>query len=117
MTKEKVIDILKGIKDGTACLMPNMPEDGEKAIDMAIEALGKPEPHWIPVTEDCECDLMDNEEVLVFQKDGTISGQIRHAMFYDFNGKKKFVTWEEGMTIYHVVAYMPLPEPYKGVTE
>ena len=76
-----------------------------------------PEPHWIPVTESCECDLMDDEEVLVFQKDGTINGQIRHAMFYDFNGKKKFVTWEEGITIYNVLAYMSLPEPYKGVTE
>ena len=76
----------------------------------------QPEPHWIPVTENCDCDLMDNEEVLVFQKDGTINGQIRHAMFYDFNGKKKFVTWEEGITIYNVLAYMPLPEPYKGVT-
>ena len=75
------------------------------------------EPHWIPVTENCDCDLMDNEEVLVFQKDGTINGQIRHAMFYDFNGKKKFVTWEEGITIYNVLAYMPLPEPYRGVTE
>ena len=72
------------------------------------------ESHWIPVTENCDCDLMDNEEVLVFQKDGTINGQIRHAMFYDFNGKKKFVTWEEGITIYDVLAYMPLPEPYKG---
>ena len=76
-----------------------------------------PEPHWIPVTENCDCDLMDNEEVLVFQKDGTINGQIRHAMFYDFNGKKKFVTWEEGITIYDVLAYMPLPESYKEVTE
>ena len=85
----------------------------------AIEKLPiiQPEPHWIPVTENCDCDLMDNEEVLVFQKDGTINGQIRHAMFYDFNGKKKFVTWEEGITIYHVVAYMPLPEPYKGAME
>ena len=72
------------------------------------------EPHWIPVTENCDCDLMDNEEVLVFQNDGTINGQIRHAMFYDFNGKKKFVTWEEGITIYNVLAYMPIPEPYKG---
>lgn len=77
----------------------------------------EPEPHWIPVTENCDCDLMDNEEVLVFQKDGTINGQIRHAMFYDFNGKKKFVTWEEGITIYNVFAYMPLPEPYKEVTD
>ena len=70
-----------------------------------------PEPHWIPWTG--ECDLMDNEEVLVCQKDG----QIRHAMFYDYGDKKTFVTWEEGITIYGVVAYMPLPEPFKGVTE
>ena len=85
------------------------------AVQLAFESL--PEPHWIPVTENCDCDLMDNEEVLVFQNDGTINGQIRHAMFYDFNGKKKFVTWEEGITIYNVLAYMPLPEPYKGVTD
>ena len=88
----------------------------EKDAETRLMSLN-PEPHWIPVTENCDCDLMDNEEVLVFQKDGTINGQIRHAMFYDFNGKKKFVTWEEGITIYNVLAYMPLPEPYKGVTE
>ena len=93
-----------------------------RASAMVIEMIKdaptiQPEPHWIPVTENYDCDLMDDEEVLVFQKDGTINGQIRHAMFYDFNGKKKFVTWEEGITIYNVLAYMPLPEPYKGVTE
>ncbi len=76
-----------------------------------IDAMPTVEPHWIPWTG--ECDLMDNEEVLVCQKDG----QIRHAMFYDFGDKKKFVTWEEGITIYGVVAYMPLPEPYEEVTE
>ena len=92
--------------------------DGHTEADAETRLMSlKPEPHWIPVTENCDCDLMDNEEVLVFQKDGTINGQIRHAMFYDFNGKKKFVTWEEGITIYNVLAYMPLPEPYKGVTE
>ena len=94
-------------------------KDGVQAVlyMLSNQPTIQPEPHWIPVTESCECDLMDNEEVLVFQKDGTLNGQIRHAMFYDFDGKKKFVTWEEGITIYDVVAYMPLPEPYKGVTE
>ena len=52
MITEKVIDILKGIKDGTACLMPNMPEDGEKAVDIAIKPVEHPEPHWIPVEQD-----------------------------------------------------------------
>ena len=91
--------------------------NGKRLLLIDVAPTIQPEPHWIPVTENCDCDLMDNEEVLVFQKDGTINGQIRHAMFYDFNGKKKFVTWEEGITIYNVLAYMPLPEPYKGVTE
>ena len=105
------IDLEKDIVQSLSSLYP-LQEFEEKAIDTVLNAI----PHWIPVTENCDCDLMDNEEVLVFQKDGTINGQIRHAMFYDFNGKKKFVTWEEGITIYNVLAYMPLPEPYKGVT-
>lgn len=94
-----------------------VPNEANVIMDAFDEYVESNEPHWIPVTENCDCDLMDNEEVLVFQKDGTINGQIRHAMFYDFNGKKKFVTWEEGITIYNVLAYMPLPEPYKGVTD
>ena len=86
--------------------------DGHTEADAETRLMSlNPEPHWIPWTG--ECDLMDNEEVLVCQKDG----QIRHAMFYDFGGKKKFVTWEEGITIYDVVAYMPLPESFKGVTQ
>ena len=93
------------------------PTEANAIMDAFDEYVDSNEPHWIPVTESCDCDLMDNEEVLVFQNDGTINGQIRHAMFCDFNGKKKFVTWEEGITIYNVLAYMPLPEPYKGVTE
>lgn len=114
-------------------IMLTIGDDGEATLyddtyDITIHCESKEEqdevrkaleniPRWIPVTENCDCDLMDNEEVLVFQNDGTINGQIRHAMFYDFNGKKKFVTWEEGITIYNVLAYMPLPEPFKGVTE
>ena len=107
MTKREFLDIVFALA----------PTEANAIMDAFDEYVESNEPHWIPVTENCDCDLMDNEEVLVFQKDGTINGQIRHAMFYDFNGKKKFVTWEEGITIYNVLAYMPLPEPYKGVTE
>ena len=107
MTKREFLDIVFALA----------PTEANAIMDAFDEYVESNEPHWIPVTENCDCDLMDNEEVLVFQKDGIINGQIRHAMFYDFNGKKKFVTWEEGITIYNVLAYMPLPEPYKGVTE
>ena len=106
MTKREFLDIVFALA----------PTEANAIMDAFDEYVESNEPHWIPVTENCDCDLMDNEEVLVFQKDGTINGQIRHAMFYDFNGKKKFVTWEEGITIYDVVAYMPLPEPYRGMT-
>ena len=105
MTKREFLDIVFALA----------PTEANAIMDAFDEYVESNEPHWIPVTENCDCDLMDNEEVLVFQNDGTINGQIRHAMFYDFNGKKKFVTWEEGITIYNVLAYMPLPEPYKGV--
>ena len=107
MTKREFLDIVFALA----------PTEANAIMDAFDEYVDSNESHWIPVTENCDCDLMDNEEVLVFQKDGTINGQIRHAMFYDFNGKKKFVTWEEGITIYNVLAYMPLPEPWKGVTE
>ena len=106
MTKREFLDIVFALA----------PTEANAIMDAFEEYVDSNEPHWIPVTESCDCDLIDNEEVLVFQKDGTINGQIRHAMFYDFNGKKKFVTWEEGITIYNVLAYMPLPEPYKEVT-
>ena len=101
MTKREFLDIVFALA----------PTEANAIMDAFDEYVDSNEPHWIPWTG--ECALMDNEEVLVCQKDG----QIRHAMFYDFGGKKKFVTWEEGITIYDVVAYMPLPEPYKGVTE
>ena len=127
ISRQQAIDLLKQMrKDGDMIpwegkdvfarirkLPSAQPEDRCSECDAWNQYKNYPrKPHWIPVTKKCECDLMDNEEVLVCQKDG----QIRHAMFYDFNGKKKFVTWEEGITIYDVVAYMPLPEPYKEVT-
>ena len=115
ISKTDVVKIVKSVLSPASSLT-NVAMARRQMLDQIYKLESKPEPHWIPVTENCDCDLMDNEEVLVFQKDGTINGQIRHAMFYDFNGKKKFVTWEEGITIYNVLAYMPLPEPYKGVT-
>ena len=93
-------------------VLANRPTERDSLI-VAVRKAFEAEPQWIPVTENYDCDLMDNEEVLVCQKDG----QIRHAMFYDYGDKKTFVTWEEGITIYNVLAYMPLPEPNKGVME
>lgn len=115
MTKEKVIDILKGIKDGTAWLMPNIAEDGEKAIDIAIKAVEHPESHWIPVTERLP---KDNRQVLVYARSVHYAlakyDEMRNA---DGTYKKQWVTfdaWKPLYTIKEVIAWMPLPEHYRG---
>lgn len=118
MTKEKVIDILNRIKDGTVWLMPNMPEDGEKAIDIAIKAVEQSEPHWIPVTER----LPENgRQVLVYARSVHYAlakyDEMREA---DGTYKKQWVTfdaWKPFYSIKEVIAWCELPEPYKGVTE
>lgn len=77
MTNEKAIDILKGIKDGTACLMPNMPEDGEKAIDMAIRALKQPESNAVELISKQEainvCERVSNDKLL--SADGNLGAE------------------------------------------
>lgn len=77
MTNEKAIDILKGIKDGTACLMPNMPEDGEKAIDMAIRALKQSESNAVELISKQEainvCECVSNDKRL--SADGNLGAE------------------------------------------
>lgn len=64
-------------------------------------------PKWIP----CEERLPENEsEILVTDA----NGHIRHA-FYDAECDW-FGTYEESMTI-RAIAWMPLPEPYRGERE
>ena len=106
MTKEKVIDILKGIKDGTVCLMPNMPEDGKKAIDIAIKAVEQSGQHWIPVTKR----LPDNSRNVLITSRGGVSMAWYNGSYF-----------EKGANTHHrkmqtVTAWCELPEPFKGVT-
>lgn len=104
MTKEKVIDILKGIKDGSACLMPNMPEDGEKAIDIAIKAVEQSEPHWIPVAER----LPDKEgDYLVTDDAGGVKTiDVDTLLHYDDSGEP-FWCYSQ-----NPVAWRELPVPF-----
>lgn len=74
-----------------------------KRIDNAptIDAV----PHWVP----CEERLPELDEIcLVTEKDGSI----RHC-YFDSADPVLFATFEEGMYVRNVVAWMPLPEPYK----
>lgn len=62
--------------------------------------------HWIP----CEERLPELDEIcLVTEKDGSI----RHC-YFDSVDPVLFATVEEGMYVRNVVAWMPLPKPYKG---
>lgn len=71
-----------------------------RAIDMAIEALSQPEPHWIPCSERLP---EVKQKVLVQYADESMAtkrcNDAGHlAWFYS-----------------NAVAWIPAPEPYKGV--
>ena len=77
-----------------------------QAGEMAIKAL-EAEPHWIPVTEEPP---EVGKSVLICDADGDICLGHRTnygGYFPDFCEDK----------IKNVRAWMPLPEPYKGVTD
>ena len=81
----------------------------EDAINTVLEAL----PHWIPVTEE---PIPDGEYLVTWtseiQEKPILSIICRYSGVWD--------CWELQMLGHqdiNVLAYMPLPEPYKGVTE
>lgn len=97
MSIEEVIDILQGIKDGTACLMKDMPRRGEIAIDMAINVLSKQQ--WVPCSERLP---EVKQKVLVQYADGSMAtkrcNDAGHLQWFYANA----------------VAWRPAPEPWKG---
>ena len=100
MSIEEVIDILQGIKDGTACLMKDMPRRGEIAIDMAINVLSKQQ--WVPCSERLP---EVKQKVLVQYADGSMAtkrcNDAGHLQWFYANA----------------VAWMPAPEPYQPQKE
>lgn len=90
----------------------------EQAIEEALQS----EPHWIPVTER----LPEKHGAYI-----VCYSDFRHGIYY---GRVIAVAWFDlGDTwlkyryadnarafppkLHHVIAWMPLPEPFKGVTE
>ena len=82
------------------------------AVQLAFESQSKP--HWIPVTED---ESIPNGEYLVtwtsdIQEKPILSIICRYGERWD--------CWEldmQGHMDIKILAYMPLPEPYKGVSK
>ena len=89
------------------------PNEANKIMDAFDEYVESNEPHWIPVTER----LPEGIGRVIAQMDG---GAI-HDVFYKGKNPYGHVVWVRlDDCIYwdnEVVAWMPLPEPYKGVTD
>ena len=78
------------------------PNEANAIMDAFDEYVDSNEPHWIPVTERLP---EYGKAVLTVNKDGD----------YEIN---HIIDDEEGDFFYYgAIAWMPLPEPYKGVTE
>ena len=104
----------KMIVESLPSLYPMMQEFEEDAIHTVLDAL----PHWIP----CEERLPeDGKQVLVYARGARYAlAKYDEMMEADGSYKKQWVTfdaWKPLYTIKEVMAWMPLPEPYKGVTD
>ena len=113
MTNEKAIMCLEDMKIKVP--IPKAAKqamENNEALDVAIKALKK-EPHWIPVTERLPESKEEDLEYPTVIID--LDGQVALGCYYES-------TREWGMGEYFnqkcfPIAWMPLPEPYKGVTE
>ena len=78
---------------------------------LATQPTIQPEPHWIPVTERLP---KESGEYLVTVKWVTGDNDVD---VYEYDARHK--TWNDGESAggERAIAWMPLPEPYKEVTE
>ena len=107
MTKEEAIKILRHWGSNTPAT------DRDCAVKMAIEALEKPEPHWIPVTE-----RLPNRDELVLVTYKTTS-KIHLCKYFDDGSENSWWSYIDDCCAWNnvILAWMPLPEPFKGVTD
>lgn len=121
MSIEETIDILQGIKDGTACLMKDMPKRGELAIDMAIDSLS--EQRWTLCSERLpETDKWRTEYLVTINRGYEDNVKLGTTCMYWENTtvRKKPVSrwiWRDGLSPWEVVAWREMPKPYNGEIE
>lgn len=123
MTRKEAIDVLKH-NYPSACFT-----DLCEAVDIAIKALSaQPEPQWIPCSERLperiiNGDVETVQEFFVTVKERWPGEEWKyHTDVAEFPGDyiddvwQTYNDWKEGQEV-HVIAWMPLPEPYKEENE
>ena len=103
MTREEAIKKIKIVVEESVIF-----EDELEAFDMAIEALEQT--RWIPVSERLP---EDGEEVLCFLESEEMAILFRRNNW----GQYEWVDGGFATGSYDVIAWMPLPEPYKAESE
>lgn len=109
----------KMIVESLPSLYPMMQKFEEDAIHTVLDAL----PHWIPVTERPP----EEKDAGILKKLGTSKRSEYVLATVEVKGERMTVTactydgkWDWNMKYafpdYKIVAWMPLPEPYKEVT-
>lgn len=78
-----------------------------QAMDALFDIINSSGQQWIPCSERLP---EKNRGILVTEK----GGFIRHCEYVNYGDFQEFITIEEGMSVDDVIAWMPLPEPYKG---
>lgn len=104
MTREEAIEIIE-----CGDISNRWGKDGEEVEKMAIKALEQ-EPEWIPVSERVP---EDGEEVLCFLDSEEMAVLFRRNDW----GQYEWVDGGFATGSYDVIAWMPLPEPYKSERE
>ena len=132
MTKTEAIEILQPFRDAMVDQHGCPISDAVYALDVAIETLKQSEQMWIPVTKRVPEDLEevnvtwvnhDPEPYYDFVKDKPCSGSAvyyKGSWYWDSStcvdilaeyGRNESDKIDDGI---EVVAWMPLPEPWKG---
>ena len=119
MTREEAIKILKSKMDGSV----DTSYEWAEAVRMAIKALKQPKSCWIPCSERLP---EEKKDILICFKDGRDCPwsqiQVGHLGEHevednDFREIGKVKVWYTDRFYYifdKVIAWMPLPQPYKG---
>lgn len=103
MTTDKAIDLLDNL---LGVIEDNHGSDYDKAIHMAIDALKGQQ--WIPCSER----LPKKGEVVLITNE---KGNVKHGQYRGYYPSDKVDWWWwKKNTTETVIAWMPLPEPYKG---